>query len=245
MTKRMHIAAMVAGLLVMGAAAGAQTLNPTTEGGPFVSLAVAGQPQTRSFSSGGALPPIFGETGSFQINQNIGRAIVLDVAGGYRFGGHLGAGVGVWFARSQSAVAATAAIPDPLFFGRFTTVTLSDDNRSANTMGVNIMLMWTQPISNKIDATISLGPTITRTSVDVASITIPPSGNLGPSLSFETQSKTSAKGGNVGVDIDYRANEQYAVGLLVRFAGGEVDLPAVSKLKVGGLQIGAIVRYHF
>jgi len=242
MTKTMRIGAVIVGLVVMGAsAARAQTLNPQTDGGAFVSLAVGGQPQTRSFSSSGTFPS-FNETGRFQVAQNIGRAIVIDLSGGYRMGKHLGVGVGVWTARSKSAVAATAALPDPLFFGRFTTVTLSDEDRKVSTVGLNLFVMWTQPISDRLDATVSLGPTITRTSVEVGSVAV--AGNT-PALSFETQSKTSAKGGNLGVDIGYRVNEQYAVGIFGRFAGGEADLPAIPKLKVGGLQVGGIIRYHF
>jgi hypothetical protein len=244
MTKTMHIAAMVVGLLAAGAsAAGAQTLNPTMDGGPFISVAVGGQPQTRSFSNAGTFPS-FGETGQFQVNQNIGRAFVADVSGGYLFGKHLGVGVGVWLARSKSAVAASVAIPDPLFFGRFTNVSLDDEDQKASTIGVNLMLIWTQPISNKLDATISLGPTFTRTSVDVGSVNVAANSQTG-TLSFESQSATSAKGGNLGLDLDYRVNEQYSVGVFGRYAGTEVNLPAVEKLKVGGLQVGGIVRYRF
>ena len=34
-------------------------------------------------------------------------------------------------------------------------------------------------------------------------------------------------------------------GLFVRYSGGEADLPALPRAKVGGLQVGAIVRYRF
>jgi hypothetical protein len=244
MTKTMRIAAVMVGLLATAAsAARAQTLTPQTEGGPFISLAVGGQPQTRSFSSSGAFSS-FNEVGRFQINQNIGRAIMVDVAGGYRMGEHLGFGVSVWTARAKSAVAASASIPDPLFFGRFTTVTLSDDDRKASTVGVNLFVMWTQPISDRFDATVTVGPTVTRTSLEVGAITVAPNSQTA-TLSFDTQSKTSAKGGNIGLDLGYRYNEQYTFGIFVRYAGGEADLPAAPKLKVGGLQAGGIIRYHF
>src|SRR5262245_48814272 len=244
MTKRMHLAAAVVGLLAAGAStAGAQTLNPTPETGPFLSLSAGGQPQTRTFGSNGTFT-VFNETGAFNVNQNIGRGFVIDVSGGYLLSRHLGVGAGVWFARSKSAVAASARIPDPLFFGRFTTVTLDDEDQKLSTVGINFMVIWTQPISDKFDVTISLGPTITRTSLDVGSIVLGPNGQ-NPTLAFESQSKTTAKGGNLGLDLDYRVNEQYSVGLFGRYAGGEVDLPAVEKLKVGGLQVGGIVRYRF
>ena len=190
MTKTMLLAATVVGLLVAGAsAAAAQTLNPTPEGGPFISLSVGGQPQTRTFSSGGTFTA-FGETGRFQVNQNIGRGFMIDVSGGYQIGRHLGFGAGVWTARSKSAIAASATIPDPLFFGRFNTVTLGDDDKNPSTLGVNFMVMWIQSISDKFDAIISVGPTITRTSLDVGSVAINPSSSTPATLSARCASPT-------------------------------------------------------
>ena len=53
----------------------------------------------------------------------MGAGVLFDVGGGYKFAKHLAAGLSVWNTRSKSAAAAAASIPDPLFFGRFTTVT--------------------------------------------------------------------------------------------------------------------------
>jgi hypothetical protein len=40
-------------------------------------------------------------------------------------------------------------------------------------------------------------------------------------------------------------NEQVGIGILARYVKGEVDLPAVPGMKVGGTQVGAGIRYRF
>ena len=40
-------------------------------------------------------------------------------------------------------------------------------------------------------------------------------------------------------------NDRYSVGGFVRYAGGEVDLPSVAKLKIGGVQAGGGIRFRF
>ncbi len=245
MTKTMNCAALIAGLLVSGASAvSAQTLTPQPDTGAFVSVALGGQPQRRSFGSNGTFTS-FGETGRFEINQNVGAGFMFDVAGGYRFARHFGAGVSVWSVRSDSAISGAASIPDPVFFGRFTTVTPTPINDAKQTtLGINIMFMYTMPIGERFDLTVSLGPTIARTKLDVGVLNVA-SNSTNVTLSTESQSKTTAKAGNVGVDFTYRVNAMYSAGLFGRFAGGEADLPALAKAKVGGIQVGGILRYHF
>jgi hypothetical protein len=40
----------------------------------------------------------------------------------------------------------------------------------------------------------------------------------------------------------YRRNNRYGFGGFVRFLGGEVDLPSVPNMKVGGFEIGGGIR---
>jgi len=245
MTKTMNNMALIAGLLLTGASAvHAQTLTPQPETGAFLTLAAGGQPQKRSFGSSGTFTS-FGETGRFEVNQNVGAGFLFDIGGGYMFMKHLGAGISVWSVRSSSAVSGAASIPDPVFFGRFTTVTPTPENDlHETTLGINVQVIYTMPIATKFDLTIGLGPTIIRDKLEVGTLAVAPNSTT-VTLSTASESKTTAKAGNLSVDVTYRANEVYGLGLFVRYSGGEVDLPSLPKAKVGGLQLGGIVRYRF
>jgi hypothetical protein len=245
MTKTMNSMALIAGLVLTGASAvQAQTLTPQPETGAFLTLAAGGQPQKRSFGSSGTFTS-FGETGRFELNQNVGAGFLFDIGAGYMFTKHLGAGVSFWNVRSSSAASGAASIPDPVFFGRFTTVTPTPENElHETTLGVNVQLIYTMAIANRFDLTIGLGPTIIRDKLEVATLAVTPNSTT-VTLSTESQSKTTAKAGNLSVDVTYRANEMYGVGIFARYSGGEVDLPSLPKAKVGGVQVGGIVRYRF
>ena len=245
MTKTMNNMALIAGLLLTGASAvHAQTLTPQPETGAFMTLAAGGQPQKRSFGSSGTFTS-FGETGRFELNQNVGAGFMFDIGGGYMFMKHFGAGISVWSVRSSSAASGAASIPDPVFFGRFTTVTPTPENDlHETTLGINVQVIYTMPIATKFDLTIGLGPTIIRDKLEVGTLAVTPNSTT-VTLSTASESKTTAKAGNLSVDVTYRANEMYGLGLFVRYAGGEVDLPSLPKAKVGGLQLGGIVRYRF
>ena len=64
-------------------------------------------------------------------------------------------------------------------------------------------------------------------------------------LTTDSQSKTTAKAGNFSLDFTYRLTSMYSAGVFARYAGGELDLPAVRKLKVGTAQAGGLIRYRF
>jgi len=235
---------MIAGLLWSGASAAQAQTAPTPEKGPYVSLGVGGQPQTRSFGSSGTFSS-FNETGRYDLNQKIGAGVLFDVAGGYRFTQHLSAGASVWSARSKSAASAAAAIPDPVFFGRFTTVSATNESDLTQaTLGVNIFVTYTTPVAKRFDVAVSAGPTIVRTKLDTSSLTVTPNSQK-ITLATDSQSKLGAKAGNIGVDFTYRVNGRYSAGFFARYAAGELDLPAVKNLKVGSVQTGGLIRYRF
>lgn len=245
MTKKMRNLTVVAGLVFTSvSAAQAQTLTPQPETGAFASIAVGGQPQKRSFGSSGSFPS-FNEIGRFEVNQNVGSGALFDIAGGYQFMRHLAAGASVWRTGNKSAVSAAASIPDPLVFGRFTTVNAnSQSDLSQSTLGINLNLIYTLPLRDRFDLAVSLGPSIIRTKLEVGTVAVTANSRT-IALSTESQSKTTAKAGNLGFDFTYRANALYNLGAFVRYAGGEVSLPAIDKMKVGGVQAGGIVRYRF
>ena len=222
----------------------AQSTPPPPETGPYLSLSVGGQPQTRSFGSSGTFVS-FNETGRYEVVQNVGAGALFDVGGGYKFAKHLAAGLSVWSTRSKSAAAAAASIPDPLFFGRFTTVTpTAVDELKQSTVGVNLFVTYTTPIADRFDLAVSLGPSLIKTTLEAATATVAPNSQT-VTLTTNSQSKSTAKAGNFTLDFTYRISPMYSVGVFGRYAGGELDLPAVKKLKVGTAQAGGLIRYRF
>jgi hypothetical protein len=77
----------------------------------------------------------------------------------------------------------------------------------------------------------------------VSSITVPP-GTQDANLNVETESKT-AFGVNLGVDGSYLITRNYGVGVFIRYAGGQVDLPSAEDMRVGGFQAGVGARLRF
>jgi len=244
MKKTLTLMAAIAGLIIGATTAFAQTPSPTSPGEVFVAINAAGQFQDRSFGSSGTFTS-FNETGSYETLQNIGSAFVFDASGGYHFAEHMAVGAGIWLGHAKSAVAGSAILPDPVFFGRYTTVTPTPpSDLSQGTFGLNFQFIYTVPVNNRIDFALFGGPTLLHVSQDVGSITVSPTTQTA-AMSSESQSATTMKAGNVGLDITYKLAEEYGIGFFIRYAGGEVDLPAVSNLKVGGLQFGGGVRFRF
>ncbi len=119
------------------------------------------------------------------------------------------------------------------------------DDLTQSTLGINLHIIYTMPIADRYDISVAIGPSVIRTKLEVGTPVVTPTSQTPFTLSTESQSKTTAKAGNLGVDFTFRANEMYNLGAFVRYAGGEVDLPAFAKMKVGGVQVGGIVRYRF
>src|SRR5262245_60124402 len=174
MKKTMCGLTIIAGLFTGAASARAQTPSPRSPGEIFVAVNASGQFQERTFTNGGTVTS-FNEIGRFESNQNIGKAVVFDVNGGYQFAPHMAFGVGFWSARSKSAVAATATLPDPVVFGRFTTVNpTAPSDLKQTALGFNIDFIYTLPLTDRTDVAFSAGPTIINVRQDVASVAVTP-----------------------------------------------------------------------
>lgn len=245
MTKTTTIIAMIAAL-TLGAALTARAQTPsTTSADPnmFISVSGGGQFQSRTFSETTTFT-LFNETGIVTANQTVGSGFVFDASVGYRLWRRLSVAVGVSTFRGAGAAAAIVAVPNPLTFGKPTIKTLlaSDyGDLSQTDTAVNFQAVWIKPLTDKLDLWLFAGPSVIHVSQQIASAT--ETQNALPAT--KNESANTAKAGAAGVDLSYRLNERYSVGGFVRYAGGEVDLPSVSNLKVGGVQAGGGIRLRF
>ena len=111
-------------------------------------------------------------------------------------------------------------------------------------VAVNLQAVWLQPITDKIDAAIFLGPSLIHVKQEVASASVVP-GTQDLLTTTASESKTTGRAGTAGVDVSYKITSRYGAGAFLRYLGGEVNLPSAPKLKVGGLQVGVGLRVRF
>ena len=110
-------------------------------------------------------------------------------------------------------------------------------------LGVHLQAVWRTPVTDKTDVSFSAGPSFIRVTQQVATASLR-AGTQNIDVTQKSESGT-ALGINVGFDGSYMFRPQFGAGLFVRYAGGSVDLPAVSNVKVGGFQGGFGLRVRF
>ena len=116
--------------------------------------------------------------------------------------------------------------------------------RDRTNTGVNFQIGWNTTIGDHLDLAIAGGPSIIHVKQELSSVAVT-ANTQNASATVVSESATTAKAGNAGVDLGYRVNDRYGLGVFARYAGGQVDLPSVSNLTVGGTQIGGRMRFWF
>ena len=242
MTKTTTTIAMIASL-VLGSAFTAHAQTPS-DLNMFLSISGGAQFQDRTFHEVSTFS-LFDDIGTVTANQTVGSGVLVDANVGYRVWGRFSIAVGVSAFRGKGeAEAAIVAVPDPLRRGvpSFRTFTAADYGDLGQTgTAANFQLVWIRPLTDKLDLWGFVGPSFVHVNQELASA----SETANPVAATITESANTGKAGTIGIDLNYRMNERYSVGGFVRYAGGEVDLPSVPKLKFGGVQVAGGVRIRF
>jgi len=229
-------------MLAVGSAAYAQGPTPNDRD-VFGNIDIGGLTQTHSFGTT-YTKPIFGEQATIDLNQTVGSGGMFGIRAGYRWRPGFAFALGIWGTRSKSESSIVASIPDPVVSGHPKTVTVNGSGMHQTDIGLDFQLAWMLPVTNRILLTVSGGPTVLHVSQDVATVAVA-NGTQNVTSSYQTESKTTAKAGNVGVDALYSLGSRYGLGGFVRYAGGTVNLPSVSGLSVGGVQVGGRLQMWF
>lgn len=253
MMKTARILMCVGLMTAAGSEARAQPLTPpppATRG--FLNVNGGSQPPSR-FVEVSQTFPVYGENATLATSQTIGSGALFDISAGYQvvsdldLGGlatRLAVGVGLSNFSNSSGSAGVVVIPDPLIFGQPRTVTVNLDDLRHSERAVYLQAVWFFPIADKIDVSLSVGPTFIRVKQEfVGSVTIPP-GTQTATPVVTSESKT-ATGALVGFDGTYMVTKNFGAGAFVRYAGATVDLPSIPGLHVGGLQYGVGARIRF
>jgi len=209
----------------------------------FLDVNVGVQAASRSFVVEAA-QPVYGETAVTTSTQKVGSGVLIDVGGGYRVWRDLSIGLG--FARTSNSAdaAVSAAIPHPVFYDRQATVDTTADSLGHSETAVYLQAMWTVPVTDKIDASFSVGPAFIRVAQELVGGVTVATGTQDAVPAIEEHTDT-ANGFLVGADLSYLLNPRYGVGGFVRYIRGEVGIPGVPELTLGGFQVGGGVRLRF
>lgn len=238
MTKTSRILALIITLAGVGSEARAQS---DAERG-FVNINFGYQPSERSIAAT-ETRTVYDETATISTSQSIGGGGIFDISGGLRIRPRLGVGVGYSRFSTTSDGQVSATIPNPLFFDQPVTVTATQAGLVHTENGIHVQVLWFIPVTDKIDASLSIGPSFIKVSQGIPVVTIPPGTQT---IAVTTGSEDgTAVGVNVGVDLNYLFAPRLGAGFFMRYAGGKVDLPSAPNLSVGGFQIGVGARIRF
>lgn len=186
--------------------------------------------------------PLFGETGSFEVNPSIGQYGMADFGVRRSVWQQLGVGLEISTFSKTTNTSGTATLPDPLFFNRPNTVGIAASGLKHTEVGIHIPISWTVPVSEKIDLTFFAGPSFVLTTQDVIpSITV----TSGVPTATPVSQSATAKGANFGVDATYMITTHIGAGIFLRDVVATAQLESVSNLKVGGAQGGIGLRFGF
>jgi len=208
----------------------------------FINFNIGAQPQRRTIDTFESFS-LYDEAATVTSNQPIVNGVVFDVSGGHRVRGRVALGVGLSSFRSRGDAGVIVSIPHPGFFDRPTILTGNTSGLDRSELGVHLQAVWRTPITDKTDVSFFAGPSFIRLTQEVATAAVR-AGTQNIDVTQKRESGT-ALGINVGFDGNYMFRPQFGAGVYVRYAGGSVDLPAVSDVKVGGVQGGVGLRVRF
>ncbi|HET7695843.1 MAG TPA: outer membrane beta-barrel protein [Vicinamibacterales bacterium] len=233
------------GLCAVPHIASAQTMQWTDKG--YVTFNVGAQVGSDDLDTNSTFS-LYDETGTVSSTQRVKGGAFFELGGAYRvWGRNVLAGVSFTRMSSDSNVALTASIPDPVFFDRPRSVTASQSGAQHAENAIHLNAIWMMPVANKLDLGIFGGPTIFMVKQDtIGALTSSSVTEPGPAINAPlSEVKKTTAGINFGVDVQYLVRKDIAVGGIARYSWGSVDIDGASgSLGVGGFQIGVGVRYR-
>ena len=211
----------------------------------FANISVGGQAGSHTLATSTTFD-LYDEQAQVETTQKVKGGGLFDINGGYKVWRNLVAAIGYSRTSSKSDASVAASIPDPVFTDRPRGITASAPGLKHSEQAINLMGVWMVPVTDKIDAGLSFGPSIITVKQQIPStLTI---AEPGPTVSgLATQSAKKTVGGiNLGVNVAYLVTKQYGVSGFLRYTWGSADLDGATKsLTVGGLQIGVGGHYRF
>ena len=244
MTKRTVLAVFL-GLSLGGASAAHAQSGPSVPPEFYVNVSVGAQTPGHTVNSASTFT-LYDEEGKLDSTYRSRSAVIVDIAGGHRIWRSMSVGAAYTEFSKSSTGETIATVPNPLFFDQpVVTGTIGLGELEHKEHGLHVNAAWWIPISDKIDIAISVGPSFIFVTQEVATLPVVEDGTQNVTGFLKEKQSGTAFGVNVGFDGTYLFTPRFGAGLLVRYAGGSVDLPNLKGLTVGGFQIGLGIRMRF
>lgn len=253
--------AAVAFLIIGATSAAAQTQTPAgvpPAAGRFTlffngGLLTASQDISRSSTF-----DLYDEAARLDVSQNdVDGGGFAEIGGSYRFTDRFGAGLSYMRVTSTGDGSVQGSIPHPLVFDQFRPLSGTAPALDHKENTVHLFATWQVPMTEKMDLTISAGPSIFSLSQDfirtVSFADAPPFTSVTLTAVERERGKETAVGFNIGVDAIYSAVRvsgfDLGLGANARYSRGAADFQISEEDPVsvtgGGFQVGAGVRVRF
>ena len=221
----------------------------------YLSVDAGAEVKSQTLSVPGSFP-LYGETATFTSTVAINNAPMVNLEGGGRLWRNLfGSAAFTWRLKSSSGSDVTASIPHPLYGGEPRTATTNVSPLEHYQSAIHISLAWEMKVAEKATVRFFGGPSFFGVKQDVVSaITVQEAGAPYTSVTISGATLTrlsdfGAVGYNVGLDGTYMFSRRVGAGVLVRLAGGTVDLTGPGDMKfsvdAGGFDVGLGIRVRF
>jgi len=214
----------------------------------FLTVNLGGQLTTRANTETFTFE-LYDEPGTAQGTREVGAGLLFDVGAGYQIWDNVYVGAGYSRFSHKGNLEMTALVPDPLLVERPRVVPFTLNGAAHTEQAFHVQLLFLVPFTDKLDVTVGGGPSFYSLEEDVLdAVTVVEGAN--PTLTGTTKSESEgAVGYNVSADVNYVLTERIGAGVLLRYTGATVDMPAgtdqTRSVKVGGFQVGGGLRFRF
>jgi Outer membrane protein beta-barrel domain len=247
---RLGLAVVIAAL----AAAPAAAQMPLPSDRWFIDVNFGLQPGSRTFSEI-STPIIYDEPASVTTAHKVeGLKALLDLGGGIRFGGNLGAGAAYVRFEGSDNGETTARVPHPVQFNQPRTAVFAAEALQHVESALHLFALWDLPLSERIGVAVFAGPSLVTVKQDIVTGIVlgaeePPFARAAIASLATAERTDTAFGINLGTDVAYFMTPAIGFGMTIRYVKASVDLgpegSALNGLDAGGWQFGFGARLRF
>jgi hypothetical protein len=220
--------------------------TPASPDRVFGGISVGQQTKSRTFTSSGS-QPLYDETATFESTVGIGQARIIDANAGARVWNDIAVSLGVSMYKDTASGTLTASVPDPVLFDTPRASSVNVENFDHEQTQIHLSVSWLKALTQKLQLTVSAGPTLFLVKQDVVDGINVPAGGTSIASITSTAIDESTVGYHAGFDVRYMVIKNVGAGVFARYTGGSLttDLLEGGKMDVGGFQYGAGLRFRF
>lgn len=221
---------------------------PLWTGRAFAHVSVGAQPTGRTYVSAGSFD-LYDEPATFDASVSTGSAAFVDLTGGIGLWENFAGVMSYTFYSDSAGAVVNGNIPHPLFANTYASGSVNVSGLRHREQSVHLAVAYVLPRPDLWDVQVMLfaGPSIVSLNKGVVrDITVQNGTQTVERANTESVSSTTL-GAHFGFDVKYPITDAIGAGFLLRWVQGTADVPQVQggKVKIGGLQFGAGVRYEF